>query len=76
VRFVNHLIVDMTYLMDEILRLLALIRDFEQLKRNSQQWESMPQVVSFEYLLIVHMKSFGVVNIQLLLGMRSPRFFR
>jgi hypothetical protein len=30
--------------MDEILRLLALIRDFELLKRNTQQWESMPQV--------------------------------
>lgn len=44
VRFVNYLIVDMTYLMDEILRLLALIRDFELLKRNTQQWESMPQV--------------------------------
>ena len=44
VRFVNHLMNDMTYLLDEALRYLGYIRDYELLQRNQDQWNSLPQV--------------------------------
>ena len=43
-RFVNHLMNDMTYLLDEALRYLGYIRDYELLQRNQDQWNSLPQV--------------------------------
>lgn len=44
VRFVNHVMNDMTYLLDEAMRLLGLIRDIELLKKNAAQWAALNPV--------------------------------
>ncbi|KNC84865.1 hypothetical protein SARC_02925 [Sphaeroforma arctica JP610] len=43
VRFVNHLMNDCMYMLDEALGVLGTIRDFEQLQLNRAKWEGMEQ---------------------------------
>eukprot|EP00123_Amoebidium_parasiticum_P015048 comp22757_c0_seq2/m.35536 comp22757_c0_seq2/g.35536 ORF comp22757_c0_seq2/g.35536 comp22757_c0_seq2/m.35536 type:complete len:616 (-) comp22757_c0_seq2:414-2261(-) len=41
VKFVNHLMIDTTYLLDESLTHLATLRDIEQLKRRTDEWNAL-----------------------------------